>query len=445
MFFDQHRRPSFLIPVFWLAICVGTQLHAAPQDATLPSTEVTEAERQLESAIKTEPEKALELARELFDEHRNALAARYLLQQLYLGKQWKVLTEPERNEFGALLKSLRTAEPDSLAIKVLFTDYLIASNNLNDALPLLLELAEVQPMRGLQAAAIERKRGNVKEAKALSKACLETVRAMSEDAPENAVLALAVAQNQLFLGRFEPAVETLNNAAERVQGNEDQARINQAMGDAIVAWINHIETRLRNDDNDRKTILRMLERAMKFAPNNPRVLTVLADQVLSTSNDDPETKELREKLLSAATPGISHFIRGTEALMRDDVQGAEKHLKVAADLMPRSGAILNNLAVAMTTRPDADFESALKIANTAIEQTPNATPHFFETRGQILYQLKRYQEAIKDLAKATTVPSIAAGAHKSLAGCYEGLGEKEKASLHRKLAANAFKANGTQE
>ena len=148
-------------------------------------------------------------------------------------------------------------------------------------------------------------------------------------------------------------------------------------------------------------------------------------------SDSEKIAASRQALIKGSSPGIAHFVQGTAALMKDDVNTAMMHLKIASELMPRSGAILNNLAVAMTTRKDANLEQALKISNTAIKQTPKATPHFFETRGQILFRLKRYLDAIPDLERALALEDLAPKAHEALAECYEKLNQPELAEAHR--------------
>ena len=108
--------------------------------------------------------------------------------------------------------------------------------------------------------------------------------------------------------------------------------------------------------------------------------------------------------------------------------------------MPNSGAILNNLAVALTARGDENLEQALKIANAAIENSRTAAPHFYETRGQILFRLKRYLEAVPDLERALAHPDLASKAHESLATCYAELGEEELSERHREAAERTAKS-----
>ncbi len=381
-------------------------------------------------------EDALALMRQLVKARQVEKAARWVLEKEYIGKEWGKLDNEQKDEFGALLAVVNKKAPKDVAIKQLYADYLIACEKFPQAIPLLDELSRVQPMRGLQAAALARKLGNNATADRLAERTLDAVDKLSEEDPTNSVLALAVAQNQLFLKRFDDAVRTLDRAIPRAKTDDDRLRLNQAMGDSIVAWVGYLEESPNKSLQQRLRVLKMLQTALQYAPNNPRVLTLVADQVLSTlDEDDEQIATVRKALVNGSSTGIAHFIRGTAALMRDDVDSATTSLKLAAEHMPHSGAILNNLAVALSVRDDSNLEQALKISESAIKQTPNATPHFFETRGQILCRLGRHLDAIPDLERALAVESLAPKAHESLAVCYEAIGEKELSRLHREAIA----------
>jgi tetratricopeptide (TPR) repeat protein len=269
----------------------------------------------------------------------------------------------------------------------------------------------------------------------LAERTLEKVARLSEEDPTNSNLALAVAQNQLFLKRYPEAIETLERAARRAKTDHDREELRQALGDSIVAWVNSLKEPTVSGISDRLRILRMLQSALEYAPDNPRVLNLVADQVLAAIDEENEqVVAVREALINGSSTGIAHFIRGTAALLRDDLESATRSLKLASDHMPRSGAILNNLAVALAARDDADLEQALKISDSAIKQTPDPTPYYYETRGQILCRLGRYLDAIPDLERALPVQSLAPDVHRSLAICYENIGEQELSRLHREKA-----------
>jgi tetratricopeptide (TPR) repeat protein len=174
-------------------------------------------------------------------------------------------------------------------------------------------------------------------------------------------------------------------------------------------------------------------------------MALVADRVLaSIDEENQQIAAIRQALIEGSSPAIAHFIEGTSALVKDDVDKATVHLKIASELMPNSGAIMNNLAVALTSRGDENLEQALKFANSAIENTPSVAPHFYETRGQILFRLKRYLDAIPDLERALAHPDLAAGAHRSLASCYAELGEAELSKSHREAAERIAKPQQTE-
>jgi tetratricopeptide (TPR) repeat protein len=391
-------------------------------------------------------EDAADLMRGLANFKRHEQAARWLLEKEYFGKDWGSLEADQKDEFGRLLALIHEQNPDDLSVKQLYADYLIASEKFTLAVPILDDLSRIQPMRGLQGAALLRKLGNNAAADRLAKRTLEAVAQLSEEDPTNSVLALAVAQNQLFLKRYTEAVGTLERAVRRAKTDEQRGKLSQAIGDAMVAWVSTLDEPPNKSVSDRLRMLKMLQVALEHAPNNPRVLTMVADQVLATMNeDDEQVRAVREALIQGSSVGIAHFIRGTAALMKDDIESAATSLKLAAEHMPHSGAILNNLAVALSVRDDSDLEQALKISESAIKQTKNPTPHFFETRGQILYRLGRYIDAIPDLERALAAKELAVGAHQALAECYAEIGEEELSRLHREAAGDLAEKSSPEE
>ncbi len=380
-------------------------------------------------------ESAAELMRQLVSVKEHEESARWLLSKEYVGKQWHELSDEQRDELGLLLRVIHQESPNDLNIKQMYADYLIAAEKYPQAVPILETLSHYQPMRGLQAAAISRRLGNNVVAERLARRTLDEVAAMSEEDPTNTNLAMSVAQNQLFLKRYADAVRTLHRAIDRTKTDEDRVRLRSAMGDSIVTWVNFIEESPMESLRDRLRVLKMLQTALAYAPKNPRVLTLVADRVLASMNEDDEgIAAIREALIQGTSPGIAHFIQGTAALINEDAEQAKMHLEIAAELMPNSGAILNNLAVALTTRDDQHLEEALKLSDRAVKQTAEPAPHFYETRGQILFRLNRYMEAIPDLERALKHPSLAPKAHQSLAKCYAEIGETELSQRHHQAA-----------
>ncbi|WP_404308896.1 tetratricopeptide repeat protein [Neorhodopirellula lusitana] len=380
-----------------------------------------------------EQDQANQLMRELAFRRNSERAAMWLIQQNYLGKGWGDLDSTQQNEFGELLELVVEKQPKNAGMRQLYANYLIAGHRYAAAIPHLQQLAELNPMLGLQAAALSRQVGDDTQSERLASVTLDRVSKLFTEEPANPKLALAVAQIQLFSQEHADAIRTLSKSIPRMKTPEHRAALQQAMGDAIAAWVNVIEKEKNETPVERLRVLKMLQVALEHAPNNPRVLTLVSDQVLKTAeNDDESVQALRSALVEGTSPGIAHFIRGTSALMADDMEKAEQHLSLAAKHLPNSTAILNNLAVALTQREGGDLEKALQLSNQAIESQANASPYFYETRGQILFRMEKYLDAIPDLEKALSEEKLAAGVHEVLAKCYEKIDDPKMAAEHRK-------------
>ena len=438
----------------WRNMLLDKQLQAAYEADDFKTAEVV-VRRQLESDPK-KPELLFKLAairhQRGFEEEasdrmrmlvldRHPGAAKWLFDRQYMknfvGKPWSSLSKQQLNEFGLILDVIYHAESDDLQCKQMFAEYLTFRGKLESALEILRELAPTDPIRGLRAASLARRLGDQADADRLAREALMTIQKLSLDDPTNSALSIAIANNQLFLERFDEAARTLVRALKLAKTKKEKAVLSQVMGDAIVVWISHIEKARGETVEDRLRILKMLRAALNYAPNNPRVIRMVADQVLATLEEkDENLVAVRESLLRGTSPGISHFIKGTSALINEDITSAMMHLEMASDQMPQSGAVLNNLAVAMALQKEPDLDKALKVANAAIEHTPEPTPHFFETRGQIFYRMGNFRAAIPDLERALAEPQLARKAHEMLATCYERLGERDLAVGHRKRAEN---------
>lgn len=393
-------------------------------------------------------EEAKTLMRKLLAK-RHLPAAKWLLKNQILEKKWTDFDQEQLNEAGQILELISRSEPKNLGIKRMYVEYLIFAKRLASAIPLLDELSEFDPPLGLHAASLSRQLGDTDAATVYATKTLEKIEEMLKDDPTNPYLVMSIARNQVFLERHSDAVRTLQRGISVAKNNTDRRLLQQGLGDAIVAYINFIEKSPTNTVQERLRVLRMLDAAVRIAPNNPRVITMVADYVLSNLNEkDAEIASVREALTNGSSPGIAHFIKGTSALMKKEFDDAELHLELAAEQMPLSGAILNNLAVSLAHKDPPEYERALEVAGAAIKNVPNPTPHFYETRGQILFRMGRFREAISDLERALAEPTLATKAHQMLADCYDKVGDQELAESHRKAASKATQednADGADE
>lgn len=390
-------------------------------------------------------DEAIALMRQMVSSRRSGDAALWLAKELYSGKAWSELTPDQQSDFGTLLTLISQQRPDDLVVKLAYTDYLSASGRYGEAIPLLQQLAITRPMYGWQAAVLARQIGDTELATRLATTSLDKMKQLHNEEPANPSLAIAVVRNQIFLDQHADAIQTLADSITRMKTPEQQQTLRQAMGDTIASWVSVIKSQPNNTLAERLRVLKLLQMALQYAPNNPQVLTLVADQTLATlDSSDDDVAVIRSALVEGTSPGIAHFIRGTTAMLNDDVELAERHLKLASQHLPNSSAILNNLAVALTQRGQEHLEEALKLSERAIASVPQPSPYFYETRGQILFRMERYLDAIPDLERSLAVDSLAAAAHQALATCYEHLDEPDLQADHQ-AASDRLKAAKTKE
>lgn len=362
-------------------------------------------------------------------------AAIWLIEHEYTSRQWEALSPREQQEYTGLLEWVSAAQPRDVRAKQLFAEALLQSGRLRESLPVLVSLIPTAPGIGLRAGMVARSLGDEERADRYARESLARFTQLAQQEPDDAALAMAVARCQLFLRLYPDAFKTIDGAILRSDSEQQRQQLGQVLAETIVTWVAALESKAEENPTERLRILRLLQIAVQYAPNNGRVLQAVAKQVLRTADDnDQQIAAIRESLTRGTSPGISHFIKGTAAVMKEDYDAAALHLELAAKTLPQSGVILNNLAFVLSRQEDADLQRALSVAEAAIKHTPNATPHFYETRGQILFKMGRYLDAVADLEIALAVAELAPGVHQSLAECYKQLGNDDLSEQHQRAA-----------
>lgn len=363
-------------------------------------------------------------------------AAIWLLEKEYSPIAWEQWDEKKRDQFGALLEVAAKEFPNNPMVSAVYADYLLIKGERDQAISEIAKLITYQPARALQGAMLLRQAGRESQAETMIRQGAEALKKRGDEEPENAEVALVRAQFAVFLKRYQDAIELLARTSKL---SNDQ-RLRTGMAEVFVLWSRDQESVVNSTERFARQ-LTLLNRATQIAPNHPLVLTDLMSVVLQCSDDkNPKVAELRELLVQGVAPEMAHFIRGTSAMMNDDIETATLHLELAAETLEMVPAVLNNLAVALASRDDGQLERALTLVDKAIEKTPNQ-PYFYETRAQILLKLKRHQEAIVNFERAMPAPALRPQVHRGLSASYAALGQKELADRHNDLAVAAEKAN----
>jgi len=362
-------------------------------------------------------------------------AAIWLLEKEYSPIAWEQWNEKKRIQFGALLEVAAKEFPNNPIVSEVYADYLLIKGERDQAILEIAKLIPYQPVRALQGAVLLRQAGRESQAETMIRQGAEALKKRGDEEPENAEVALVRAEFAIFLKRYQDAIELLTRTAKL----SDDQRLRTGMAEVLVLWSRDQESVVNPTERFARQ-LTLLNRATQIAPSHPLVLTDLMSVVLQCSDDqDPKVAELREILVQGVAPELAHFIRGTSAMLKNDIETATLHLELAAETFEMVPAVLNNLAVALASRDDSQLDRALTLVSKAIEKAPSQ-PYFYETRGQILLKLKRHQEAIVDFERAMPASQLRPQVHRGLGEAYAALGQKELADRHGELALAAEKA-----
>lgn len=147
--------------------------------------------------------------------------------------------------------------------------------------------------------------------------------------------------------------------------------------------------------------LEFLRQAYQYNPRDAELLSLLATAGFS---DNPQVsaaaKAIYDPTDARDPPPSVLMVMGTEALKQDLYQEAIDHFEQTLRKGMRTNTVLNNLAYAYLKNEPAQPERALNLVNEAIRRTPNDASQnwilsrLYDTQGNALKQLKRYDEAI---------------------------------------------------
>lgn len=146
---------------------------------------------------------------------------------------------------------------------------------------------------------------------------------------------------------------------------------------------------------------------------------------------NPEALNLANRIIQA--PRSSALLLksvGDMYLTTDRFELARHAYELACQKDPQSAYAWNNLAWIHSNQQPIDLDLALQCAQKAIDAKNDS--NFYETQGQILVKLERWEEAARSLEHALngTIPNPQ-DAHRSLATIYTALGRTEQAAAHR--------------
>ncbi|MEI7701027.1 MAG: tetratricopeptide repeat protein [Planctomycetia bacterium] len=218
-------------------------------------------------------------------------------------------------------------------------------------------------------------------------------------------------------------------------------RASLVMFDALTGFDPAIIPRLRNRndivllDAPPDQLLLLLEDARK----NPRTVTGSVERLcllcLSTHRAAPEAEAAITKLRVHGPLGITAIsLLGAYSVAVQEYSKAVPFLEQSNIInRGRDPVVLNNLAVAIIRGEPEEKERALGQINQAMALVPENSD-ILTTRGEIYVAMERWEDALKDLARALELREGNFETHQMLERTYRGLGNAEKADQHQKRA-----------
>ncbi|MEI7728509.1 MAG: tetratricopeptide repeat protein [Verrucomicrobiota bacterium] len=345
--------------------------------------------------------------------------AREMLQQTNISPQVldKAITH---------LQHALSLDPDSLEANNMLGSIYLQSDRWDLAKGHLANAAENSPFAAVKYAAILLDKGETETAKSCAVGATRLfAKKFSQEKSFDVQRAWAMAM--ALTGDFEGALTRMQLAMNR----SEDATYALAMGDIYLLWTQAV-TRSRPDDFP--TVIDLLQKGLRFAPNNSGLLNVLVKLSLRDDVKIEAARGLLNKMLAQGrSPDILHFLIGSAAWEKGDVALSKEHFQLAYQVSSSSAWVANNVAFLLAMGENPDLPRALAIINPLVEKYPNNF-HFRDTRGHVQIKMGRWREGIADLE--ITLPKLdnPRPSHTALAQAYRALGMGDLASEHERLA-----------
>jgi tetratricopeptide (TPR) repeat protein len=289
--------------------------------------------------------------------------------------------------------------------------------------------AELQPVLRFELVRYYQRRNRPDDARREASAAVADAEAATAARPADLSQKLLAADGAMLLGEYQRAIDLLKAA-----GANTSAKLGPAISRAYVAW-----WRERRRVDPAEDSWHLVKEALAADPWN---VDLLEDLVKEARGDGPQAeladRKLREMLARADAPAPLHLVVGTDAVERGDLQAARTHLVQAFKLDSSSAEAANNLAWALVHHERPDPQTALELANFALEKQPGR-PNFLDTRGHVYMALKRWQDALADFEACRSAMQGTPSYHRALATTYGKLGLAEMAAEHERMAAGEEK------
>jgi tetratricopeptide (TPR) repeat protein len=355
----------------------------------------------------------------------------YLPGHLFIAQTLLAKTNVTLQEIGTAeqhLKYVIRLDPQSLDANELLGRICVRLGRWELAKKYLRPIVADRPETALLLAAVLKAQGDMIEARSYAERAAKLHRENLEKAKLDVPASrLAWADALAMLEDYKGALSVLETGWRQY---ENKAYLSP-MGEVCALWV---EALVRSRPGDLASLVALIQRGLECAPQNETLLKrLIALSHLEGSEGNTARATINRMLTEGSSTAVLHFTLGIDAWQQGHPQDARKHLALAFDSASQLPFVANNMAMILAVGNVPDLPRALAIIQSVLDRFPN-NPNFRETRGQIYVRMGRWHEAVADLEFALPRLASTHATHSALADAYRGLGLRELAAEHERLA-----------
>jgi hypothetical protein len=326
-----------------------------------------------------------------------------------------------------LLRALEDGRVEREMAHALLGELYLLTGRLNQA-SAHLDKARALPHVRLRIAQLRALEGRADEAKKLANDAADYYRKKLREHPFSDHDCFRLAEALKFLEQFPDAVSLLR---DRLVLPPASPLLRRALTEIYTTWL---DTLARAKENNLAERLEVARAALEHDPSDAGVVLRLWMIANGPDKDQAAARALlRAQLAEGKNPAMAHFALGTDAWQRGEHAEARLHMEQAYRAGPQLAIVGNNLAWMLTHSEPRQLPRALELINSVLRQYPDAG-RFRGTRGHVLVEMKRWDEALPDLVAALPVDGHDPSLHEALADVYRRLGSPAMAAEHEKKA-----------
>ncbi len=372
---------------------------------------------------------------ELVASEESPEAAHWLLAHDYQPEQSKLWSDDQRLRFKELVElALQSDNSDKVMLaKKQLAAYSVSAGDISVGFDLLSDIGSSDPSSLIAAATLCMRMGKTERAQVLILPAQKHYLQLIAEQPSDDESRLQLARTMIITQTEEKALKILSDGFELTH----QPLFQQAAGEVLVAWSKRL---LRDTDRTLSFLPRvqLIHRATQCAPQDMAVVQALQELL---SECQANRDQCLESLHSAASYGVEresvHFVLGLWMAIEGKHTESRLHIDLACLAGSHVPTVINNLALRMLVQSKLLANQALELAILADAILPDQ-PHFCETRGRILIQLDRFEEAVPYLITAMRADELKPIVYPNLALAYRKIGDEGKAQEMEGLAKESI-------